>query len=200
MDTTPSSNGTGRARPSQLSPVVARNVNELLETQSRHDAARSIQERFVNRITHGSGTIPFVYSQAILFVGWIGANLRLFGLPAFDPYPFGLLTTIVALEAIFLAIFVLITQNRMAVLDRQRADLDLQVNLLSEHEVTRLLVMVDAIAEKLDIPRDERLDPDDLDDLKKDVSPQQVLDELNKPETGGGDAPPELHGQAHAPQ
>lgn len=134
----------------------------------------------MNRITHGSGSITFVYSQAILFAGWIGANLRLFGLPAFDPYPFGLLTTIVSLEAIFLAIFVLITQNRMTVLDRQRADLDLQVNLLSEHEVTRLLVMVDAIAEKLDIARDERLEPDALDELKEDVSPQQVLDELSK--------------------
>ena len=88
-----------------------------------------------------------VYLHAVWFIVWITINLRWIpGVKPFDPFPFGLLTMIVSLEAIFLSTFVLVSQNRMTVLADKRADLDLQINLLSEYEVTRILTLVDATA------------------------------------------------------
>jgi uncharacterized membrane protein len=73
------------------------------------------------------------------------ANVGWFGIEPFDPFPFGLLTTIVSLEAIFLSTFVLVSQNRQSAIADRRAQLDLQINLLAEYEVTRLLKLQDAI-------------------------------------------------------
>lgn len=80
---------------------------------------------------------------------------------------------IASVEAIFLSTFVLITQNRMARTADQRDDLDLQINLLAEHEVTRLIAMVAAIADRLGIGDAK---PEDLDDLKRNVAPERVMD------------------------
>ena len=102
-------------------------------------------------------------------------NLGGFGLTIFDPYPFGLLTMIVSLEAIFLATFVLLSQNRQAEDAEQRAELDLQINLLSEHEITRILTLVDAIADHLGLEAGQ--DPE-LDELKMDVKADAVLKEM----------------------
>lgn len=124
-----------------------------------------------------SGSLPFVYFQVVLFAVWIGANLEIAGLPAFDPYPFGMLTTIVSLEAIFLSTFVLVSQNRQAAIADQRAELDLQINLLAEHEVTRLLTLVDEISKKLKI---DNGDAAELTELQRDVRPDAVLNELEK--------------------
>jgi uncharacterized membrane protein len=106
----------------------------------------------------------------------VAANLRIGGMPAFDPYPFGLLTTIVSLEAIFLSTFVLVSQNRQAAIAERRAELDLQINLLAEYEVTRILTMVDALAKQRKI---KKYDGGELKDLEKDVKPEAVLEELD---------------------
>lgn len=80
-----------------------------------------------------------------------------------------------SVEAIFLSTFVLISQNRMAARAEQRADLDLQVSLLAEHEVTRLIALVTAMARKMGI--DEAADPE-LAELAQDVAPERVLDQM----------------------
>ena len=97
----------------------------------------------------------------------------------------------VSLEAIFLATFVLISQNRLSAIADQRADLDLQINLLAEYEITRVLTMVDAIADHLGLEVGH--DPE-VDELKSDVSPEIVIEELEekKNDRGGTKKPATL--------
>jgi uncharacterized membrane protein len=85
----------------------------------------------------GSGSALIIH--AVWFFLWIALNRGLFGMEPFDPFPFSLLTMIVSLEAIFLTLFVLISQNRMSHEADRRAELDLQVNLLAEQEDTMIL-------------------------------------------------------------
>jgi uncharacterized membrane protein len=128
-----------------LAKVLERNIETLLELRCELERERSLQDRIADWITRFSGSMLFVYVHVVWFGVWIAVNLgwlERFGLPVFDQFPFGLLTMIVSLEAIFLSTFVLVSQNRQAEAENERADLDLQINLLSEHEVTRTLTLV----------------------------------------------------------
>jgi len=98
------------------------------------------------------------------------------GTPKFDPYPFVMLAVLASVEAIFLSTFVLISQNRQALLNEKNAQLDLQVNLLAEHEVTRLIALTEQIARKVGVTLPE----DDLAELKNDVAPERVLDAIDR--------------------
>jgi uncharacterized membrane protein len=94
---------------------------------------RTSQDRVADAITSFAGTMRFVYLHALWFTGWIVLNEGLLGkAEIFDPYPFGLLTMIVSLEAIFLSTFVMVSQNRQAARENVRADLDFETNLRSE--------------------------------------------------------------------
>ena len=119
--------------------------------------------------------MTFVYLHLMLFGLWIIVNLGWVpGVPRFDP-TFVVLAMFASVEAIFLATFVLITQNRMQVHADQRADLDLQISLLTEHEVTRLIELVAEIAKRMGI---EEAHAPDIDELKKMVKPEKVLDQI----------------------
>jgi uncharacterized membrane protein len=166
-----------RLRNPRLAPIVERNINTILELRQEVERSRSFQERVADAITAWSGSMLFVYVHVLWFGAWIVINLHLTRVPAFDPYPFGLLTMIVSLEAIFLATFVLISQNRQATVDAQRNDLDLQVDLLAEYEVTRVLALVDAIADHLGL--DVSKDPE-LDDLKQHTTPEALVQEMQQ--------------------
>jgi uncharacterized membrane protein len=96
-------------------------------------------------------------------------------LPHFDPTSV-ILAMVASVEAIFLSIFILITQNRMAAMAEKRAELDLQVSLLAEHEITRLITLVTAMAKRMGI--DAAQDPE-LTELAQDVAPEQVLDTMD---------------------
>jgi uncharacterized membrane protein len=120
--------------------------------------------------------MPFVYLHAVLFGGWILVNTGVVPrLRPFDPFPFVMLAMWASVEAIFLSTFVLISQNRMAALADKRADLDLQISLLSEHELTRVLTLVDAMAERMGI---QPCDAAEVAKLKEDVNPEAVLHEI----------------------
>ncbi|MFE9606185.1 DUF1003 domain-containing protein [Streptomyces hokutonensis] len=94
---------------------------------------RGTQDRIADAITAFAGTMQFVYLHAVWFTVWIVCNEGLFGRGAvWDPYPFGLLTMIVSLEAIFLSTFVMVSQNRQAMRETVRADLDFETNIRSE--------------------------------------------------------------------
>lgn len=162
-----------------LTKVVDRNIATIARLRDEAEQQKSMQERGADVITRFSGSMTFVYIHAAWFTAWIVVNLGLVGLPPFDPYPFGLLTLIVSLEAIFLSTFVLLSQNRQAALADHRADLDLQINLLAEYEITRILSLVDRIADKLGI--DACKDPE-LRELEKDVEPDQLLHEIDSQE------------------
>jgi uncharacterized membrane protein len=159
----------------ELADVVERNIEAIEEHRQQAEEARTFQERFADFITRFAGSVPFVYFHILWFAIWVLVNLGI-GWQAFDPYPFGLLTTIVSLEAIFLSTFVLVSQNRQAEIAERRAELDLQIDLLAEYEVTRILTMIDSIAKRLNI---EKLDGEELEDLEKDVKPEAVLEELD---------------------
>lgn len=166
-----------KPRTRHLANVIQRNINTLLEVRHQIDSKRSIQDRLADIITTFSGSTSFLFLHVMWFGLWIAVNTGAMGVRVFDPFPYGLLTMIVSLEAIFLATFVLISQNRMGVLADQRADLDLQINLLAEYEITRILKLVDAIAEKMDIKESKNKE---LDELKKDIYPELILREMEK--------------------
>jgi uncharacterized membrane protein len=121
---------------------VARNINEEMEIRS------TTVERIADVIAAFSGSILFLVLNAAWFAGWIIWNTLPF-LPHFDPYPFGFLTMVVSLEAIFLSIFVLVSQNRQAAKDRLRADAEYEVNLKAELEITHLHEKMDFLTEEM---------------------------------------------------
>ncbi|MBK9063209.1 MAG: DUF1003 domain-containing protein [Acidobacteria bacterium] len=115
-----------------LKARVSRNANVEAE------AHLSGLQKIADVISDFSGRMPFLILNALWFGVWIAVNTLPLGLPAFDPYPFGLLTMIVSLEAIFLSCFVLISQNRQAEKDHVRADIEYDVNIKAELEVAHL--------------------------------------------------------------
>jgi uncharacterized membrane protein len=164
-----------------LAAVIERNIETIAADRAEAHRCRDRQTRISDWITHFSGSMPFVYFHALWFAGWIAINSGLFGLPPFDPFPFGLLTVIVSLEAIFLSTFVLVSQNRQAALADRRADLDLQINLLAEYEVTRILSLLTQIAKAVDV---KDCDDPELHDLAKKVEPEQVLQQIESKDAG----------------
>jgi CRP/FNR family cyclic AMP-dependent transcriptional regulator len=130
---------------------VARNINEELAIRS------TTIERIADVIAEFSGSITFLLLNAGWFAFWIIWNVTP-SLRHFDPYPFGFLTMVVSLEAIFLSIFVLVSQNRQAAKDRLRADAEYEVNLKAELEVAHLHEKMDFLTEELlaRMPRPER--------------------------------------------
>jgi uncharacterized membrane protein len=160
--------------PSGLAQVVERNIRALLVRH--HQAAQQAgwQERLADRITSFTGSMRFVSLHLALFGLWIIVNLPGVPLPHFDP-TFVVLAMVASVEAIFLSTFILITQNRMTAQAEKRADLDLQISLLAEHEITRLITLTTAIAARLGI--DACHDPE-LAELAQDVAPEQVLDTM----------------------
>lgn len=122
---------------------VSRNVNEEIEEHS------TPLQRVADWIAWFSGSMPFLMINAGWFSVWITLNTVHTGVPQFDPYPFGLLTMIVSLEAIFLSCFVLVSQNRQAEKDRVRSDIEYEVNIKAELEVTHLHEKTDRIYENM---------------------------------------------------
>jgi uncharacterized membrane protein len=161
----------------ELSDVVERNIRTILKLRAQALGERNFQERLADGITDFSGRLSFVYFHVVWFGVWLLLNTGWFGLKPFDPYPYGLLTMIVSLEAIFLSTFVLISQNRLSVESDRRADLDLHVDLLAEAELTQALKMLRAIQDKLGIECDA---PDVVADLVLPTDPQLVLAEIDR--------------------
>lgn len=133
-----------------LRHTASRNANEEIEDR------RTRVQKAADWIAEFSGSIAFLASHVVLFAGWIllnvGATSRLAWLKPismFDPFPFGLLTMAVSLEAIFLSVFVLLSQNRQAAKDRIRSDIEYDVNLKAELEIAHLHEKVDAMHVKV---------------------------------------------------
>lgn len=161
----------------RLSRVLERNIHKIFDLQLRAEREQGIQDKIAKAITVFSGTPIFVYIHIVWFGGWILVNSGLGGLPVFDEFPYGLLTMIVSLEAIFLSTFVLICQNRQSEESDRRAHLDLQIVLLMECELTRVLKMLDEIHTKLEI---QSKDDNELADLEKETRPEDVLAEIER--------------------
>ena len=160
--------------------IIRKNIAAISEMQRKDVATRKPQERISDSITRFSGSTLFVFIHVAWFGLWVLLNVNLIRLPyvsEFDPFPFGLLTMIVSLEAIFLSTFVLISQNRMSSLSEKRAELDLQVNMLAEQKAAKTLELLEHIAQQLDAVYDRfnyRTDPE-IEALKVSPKPHEVL-------------------------
>ena len=168
---------------SGLSPVLERNIQALQLRRRREEKEATVEERVAEAITRFTGSMPFVYLHLAFFGIWIVANLGWVPrIPAWDP-SFVVLAMVASVEAIFLSTFVLISQNRMAAAADKRADLDLQISLLAEHEVTRLVTLVSGIADRIGVETEADAD---LEEITRDVAPEAVLDELEASTTSRG--------------
>jgi len=130
---------------------MTRKADELLKSRVSRNVNVEVQEslstlqRIADWIAWFSGSMPFLLLNLCWFAAWIAINTLPLGLPAFDPYPFGLLTMIVSLEAIFLSCFVLISQNRQAEKDHVRSDIEFEINVKAELEIAHLHEKTDQI-------------------------------------------------------
>lgn len=167
-----------------MAQVVERNIQALLQHRQETERSKSRQDAVADAITCFVGSMRFVYIHLVIVSFWIVANLGWLPLPRFDP-SFVILAMAASVEAIFLSTFVLISQNRMAALSDKRADLDLQISLLAEHEITRIISLVSAIADKLGV---EGADDPELAELARDVMPEAVLQHMQESERRFGAA------------
>lgn len=135
--------GMTRKADELLRTRVSRNVNEEMEVHS------TPLQRVADWIAWFSGSMMFLLLNGIWFISWITINTLPVGIPAFDPFPFGLLTMIVSLEAIFLSCFVLISQSRQGEKDRVRSDIEYEVNIKAELEIAHLHEKTDRLYESM---------------------------------------------------
>jgi uncharacterized membrane protein len=164
-------------REDAVDPIVDRNIRALCHRrQAEAAAAATWQARAADRMTRFAGSMPFICLHVAVFGLWIMANLGWIpGIAVWDP-SFAVLAMVASVEAIFLSTFVLITQNRMAAAADKRADLDLQISLLVEHEVTKLAVLVTAVAKRLNVAV---ADDPEIEQVQAEVTPEVVLDRLD---------------------
>ncbi len=160
-----------------LASVMERNIASLIERRRREEAETGWQVRIADAATRLTGNIAFFYFHLFWFGTWVIINAGF--VPAIAPWDpsFTLLGTVASAEAILLSTFILIRQNRMAEADRKHADLDLQVSLLAEHEITKIVMLTSAIADYLGLDPD--IDRGELEELKQHVMPETVLDKLD---------------------
>jgi uncharacterized membrane protein len=160
--------------------AVEENVNAIKSWDRALLLERSKVERLSDGITLAAAGGPSIVLHAIWFAAWIAINIGLVpGLDPFDPFPFQFLTMIVSLEAIFLALFVLASQNRLAKQSDLRANLDLQIDLLAEREMTAVLQLLNDIAKHLDV--DTAVTTDKISDLIKKTDVKALADEVESP-------------------
>jgi len=127
-----------------LRHTTSRNVNKEVADQ------RSAIQKAADWIAAASGSIPFLMLHCLGFAGWIVVNMGILpDVPVFDPYPFGLLTMAVSLEAIILSVFVLLSQNRQVAKDRVRSDVEYEVNLKAELEIAHLHEKLDRVSSEI---------------------------------------------------
>ena len=174
--------------------IVHKNIKTMLQLRQQAEERRGFRYFVANQITQYVGSFSFALIQVAFIFLWVGINSR--WAPdgwRFDQFPYALLSTVLTLEAILIAIFILMTQNHMKDLAQKREDLDVQINLLTEHEVTQIMSMVEKIHSHLNVRGENR----DLTDLKVETSPERVLQvieqEIGKMEKS---STPDLEGPA----
>lgn len=136
-------------KPYQFPGVLNAGRHVVKSVKAKADQKRKFSEKTADIITKYSGSLTFLILNVIWFAVWIVINLDMIpGIKVFDPFPFGLLTMIVSLEAIILAVFVLISQNRQNKVDDLREEVDLEVDIITEKEVTKILRVLTLFMEK----------------------------------------------------
>ena len=162
--------------PTGMNATLRDNIARLRERDAREQARAPLADRIAAAVTGFTGSMTFVALHLIGYAAWIAINLGWVpGVAPFDP-TFVVLAMEASVEAIFLSTFVLITQNRMAAEADRRAKLDLHINLLAEHELTKVADLVARIAEKVGVPQSNP----EFEEVKRDVRPEDVLTALER--------------------
>ena len=161
---------TAPERPaSSVEELTRNNVERIQALEAREHEKATTVDRVADAIANFAGSITFVWITVLLIGSWIVANLILPQRDRLDPFPFPLLTLVLSIEAIFLSIFILMSQNRAARVSDKRSHLDLQLNLLSEQENTKMLLLLERIGQA--VGAEVEIDPD-----------VQILVQATKPE------------------
>jgi uncharacterized membrane protein len=168
---TPNGDGPGARSAEQLTEQNVETVTSLEEAAREQ---RTPTDRLADKISSFCGSMTFVWVNVIWFGGWILFN-SIPGIRHIDPFPFILLTLMVSLEAIFLSTFILISQNLGKRISERRSHLDLQLNLLSEQENTKMIIMLHAIAAKVgaDLSQDPQLKA-----LSEETQPERLIEQI----------------------
>jgi len=171
--------------PRTVEDVTERNVQAILQLEEAAKANRSNADRIADLIAAFCGSMTFVWVHVIWFGAWVFVNTSP-GIKPFDPFPFTFLTLIVSLEAIFLSTFILISQNHETRLSERRNHLDLQINLLTEQENTKMLRMLERIAKKVGANTDD--DPS-LQVLDQATNPEKLVEQIEQASMQGSNKP-----------
>lgn len=157
---------------------VQRRRKAIKTYKAKADAKRSPTEKFADLLTIKFGSIAFLALNALWFVTWIVLNTNLIpGVKPFDPFPFGLLTMVVSLEAIILAIIVLISQNREGRVNELREEIELQLNTISEGELTKLMGLMAILLEKQGV---NIKDDPELQKMLKPIDSAEIIRQLEQ--------------------
>jgi len=154
------------------SETSIRNIRAISELEETHLAERTWAERLSDVVTRWAGSPLSILLHGLWFGGWIVWNSSILGFAPFDPFPFGFMTVIVSLEAIFLALFILKSQNTMQRQADARAHLDLQINLLAEAEATKMLSMLQGLCEHFNLDQSQDVE---VEDLKTATDPESLV-------------------------
>lgn len=160
----------------ELVEVLEENIRTIFKIRQESQQQSSFEQKLSDKITNTVGHISFLYGHMAGILLYVLVNTGLLGIKPFDPYPFNLLIGIITIEVLFISTFILITQNRARDEADQRADLDLQMSLLNQYELSHALKMLDEIQDKLGIENDEDIE---LKKMQQHISPTDVLIEMN---------------------
>ena len=162
--------------PRTVEELTERNVTAIQQLESAALSHGSRMDQLADRVAGFAGSALFVALHVAWFAAWILINVSP-GIGHFDPFPFTFLTLVVSLEAIFLSAFILISQKRAALISERRNQLDLQINLLTEQENTRMLKVLGAIAKKLGVSITE--DPS-TEVLEQATQPDKLVEQIER--------------------
>jgi uncharacterized membrane protein len=175
-----------------VADVVHRNIRAQSAERRQRDEEAGAFHAAIRALVTMMGSLWFLSANALFFTTWILLNTHVLPLRhAFDPFPFPLLSTITGLESIWLTTCVLINQKRTSELQERRSDLGLHVNLLAEHEITRILTMLEAISTRVGV---EGVSATDLPQLTRDTEPQAVMEEIERQTQDAKKPPPQPTG------
>ncbi len=157
---------------------MAKRSRQIIQSfEAQANSRRSMSQKLADTLTSYFGSINFLIINIILFVGWIAINLGLVpGVPIIDPYPFVLLITMVSLEAIILTVIVLMSQKRESQVSTLRDELQLQVELIAEREISKSLEMLKLILDKKGI----KLTDDELNEMLEAINTSYITKKLEE--------------------
>jgi uncharacterized membrane protein len=167
---------TTRRTARTVAELLQANVETIRRLEVKALQPQSLTDRLASKVERFAGSPQFIWIHVVWFAAWIIAN-TVAPIRHFDPFPFTFLTLVVSLEAIFLSAFILMSQNVSSALSERRNQLDLQINLLTEQENTKMLKLLAAIGKHLGV---RECDDPDLRILEEDTRPEQLARQIDR--------------------